>query len=145
LKEIFINRVENISKIVLVENGNVIEKYEEDNRKKRLEGKIYLGRVENVLQGMQAAFIDIGEDRNTFIHLKDILPKVNIVKNPDMVKVSSFEGDEDTTIIEVLVSNEDMGAVIGKGGMISKSLRTLVQASSNMHEGPKVKIDIDGF
>lgn len=82
--EIFINRVENISKIVLVENGNVIEKYEEDNRKKRLEGKIYLGRVENVLQGMQAAFIDIGEDRNTFIHLKDILPKVNIVKNPEV-------------------------------------------------------------
>ena len=84
MKEIFINRVENISKIVLVENGNVIEKYEEDNRKKRLEGKIYLGRVENVLQGMQAAFIDIGEDRNTFIHLKDILPKVNIVKNPEV-------------------------------------------------------------
>ncbi len=84
MKEIFINRVENISKIVLVENGNVIEKYEEDNRKKRLEGKIYLGKVENVLQGMQAAFIDIGEDRNTFIHLKDILPKVNVVKTPEV-------------------------------------------------------------
>ena len=41
MKEIFINRVGNISKIVLVENGNVIEKYEEDNKKnvqKRLEG-----------------------------------------------------------------------------------------------------------
>lgn len=84
MKEIFINKVENISKIVLVENGNVIEKYEEDNKKKRLEGKIYLGKVENVLQGMQAAFIDIGEDRNTFIHLKDILPKVNVVKNHDV-------------------------------------------------------------
>lgn len=84
MKEIFINRVENISKIVLVENGNVIEKYEEDNRKKRLEGKIYLGKVENVLQGMQAAFVDIGEERNTFIHLKDILPKVNVVKNPEV-------------------------------------------------------------
>lgn len=84
MKEIFINKVEGISKIVLVENGNVIEKYKEDNRKKRLEGKIYLGKVENVLQGMQAAFIDIGEDRNTFIHLKDILPKVNIVKNPEV-------------------------------------------------------------
>ena len=49
-----------------------------------MEGKIYLGVVENVLQGMQAAFIDIGEDKNTFIHLKDILPKVNIVKHPEM-------------------------------------------------------------
>ena len=41
-------------------------------------------RVQNVLQGMQAAFIDIGEDRNTFIHLKDILPKVDIVKNKNV-------------------------------------------------------------
>ncbi len=80
MKEIFINKKDNISRIVLVENGNLVEKYEEDDRKKRLEGKIYLGKVQNVLQGMQAAFIDIGEERNTFIHLKDILPKVDIVK-----------------------------------------------------------------
>ena len=84
MKEIFINKVENISKIVLIENGNVIEKYEEDDRKKRLEGKIYLGTVQNVLQGMQAAFINIGEAKNTFIHLKDILPKVNVVNNKEV-------------------------------------------------------------
>lgn len=84
MKEIFINRVEDISKIVLVENGNVIEKYEENQKKKRLESKIYLGIVQNVLQGMQAAFIDIGEERNTFIHLKDILPKVNVVKSHEI-------------------------------------------------------------
>ena len=33
--------------------------------------------MQNVLQGMQAAFIDIGEGRNTFISLKDLLPKVD--------------------------------------------------------------------
>lgn len=83
MKEIFINRVDNISKLVLVENGNLLEKYEEDYGKKRLEGKIYLGKVQNVLQGMQAAFIDIGEEKNTFIHLKDILPKINVVKHKE--------------------------------------------------------------
>ena len=40
--------------------------------------------MQNVLQGMHAAFIDIGEDKNTFIHLKDILPKVNVAKNPNV-------------------------------------------------------------
>lgn len=84
MKEIFIEKNENISKIVLIENGNVIEKYEDNDKKKRLEGKIYLGTVQNVLQGMQAAFIDIGEEKNTFIHLKDILPKVNVVKNKEV-------------------------------------------------------------
>lgn len=91
MKEIFINKVGNISKIVLVENGNVVEKYEEDVRRKRLEGRVYLGKVQNVLQGMQAAFIDIGEERNTFIHLKDILPKVNIVKNPEVKEETNIK------------------------------------------------------
>ena len=80
MKEIFISKNKDIAQIVLVENGNLIEKYEENEKIKRLEGKIYLGKVQNVLQGMQAAFVDIGEEKNTFIHLKDILPKIDIVK-----------------------------------------------------------------
>ena len=91
MKEIFINKTDSISRIVLVENGNVIEKYEENEKKKRLEGKIYLGRVQNVLQGMQAAFIDIGEEKNTFIHLKDILPKVNVVKNREVLEEKNIK------------------------------------------------------
>ena len=84
MKEIFIQTEKQISTIVLVENGNLIEKYEDDSTKKRLEGKIYIGIVENVLQGMQAAFVNIGEEKNTFIHLKDILPKINLAKNRDV-------------------------------------------------------------
>lgn len=80
MKEIYISKNNNIATIVLVENGNLIEKYEENDKIKRLEGKIYLGKVQNVLPGMQAAFVNIGEEKNTFIHLKDILPKVDIVK-----------------------------------------------------------------
>lgn len=38
------------------------------------------GKVENVLEGMEAAFIDIGLEKNTFIHAKDIMPKVDITK-----------------------------------------------------------------
>lgn len=81
MKEIYISQKNEFTQIVLVENGNLIEKYEENDKVKRLEGKIYLGQVQNVLQGMQAAFIDIGEEKNTFIHLKDILPKIDVVKN----------------------------------------------------------------
>ena len=82
MKEIIINVDEQHNKIVmLVENGKLIEKYHESNNIKRLEGNIYLGKVQNVLQGMQAAFIDIGEQKNTFIHLKDILPKLDSKTN----------------------------------------------------------------
>ena len=84
MKEIFINKKENSSEIALVENGILIEKYDDEDKTKILTGKIYLGKVENVLQGMQSAFIDIREEKNTFIHLKDLLPKVNVVKDIDL-------------------------------------------------------------
>ena len=84
MKEIIINEDKNETKtIMLVENGILIERYIENEETKRLEGNIYLGKIQNVLQGMQAAFVNIGENKNTFIHLKDILPKVD-VKNVDI-------------------------------------------------------------
>jgi ribonuclease G len=85
MKEIIINVDNNNNKIImLVENGNLLEKYEENSQIKRLEGNIYIGKIQNVLQGMQAAFVDIGEKKNTFIHIKDILPKVDTkVDDPD--------------------------------------------------------------
>ena len=78
MKEIIINRQHNERQILLIEDGNLVEKYNEDENTNRIEGNIYVGIVENVLQGMQSAFINIGLEKNTFIHLKDILPKVDI-------------------------------------------------------------------
>ena len=63
--------------VALVENGKLVEKYEELEHQRRLEGNIYIGKVENVLYGMQAAFVDIGEGKNTFIHIRDIIPKIS--------------------------------------------------------------------
>lgn len=78
MQEIIISQDKQKNKIVaLVENGKLVEKYEENEDIKRLEGNIYLGKVENVLIGMQAAFIDIGAEKNTFIHIKDIIPKAS--------------------------------------------------------------------
>ena len=78
MQELIINQDnENNKTVALVENGKLIEKYEERENQERLEGNIYLGKVENVLMGMQAAFVNIGTEKNTFIHIKDIIPKVS--------------------------------------------------------------------
>ena len=78
MKELVINKKNNEKQIMLLENGELTEKYKENNSINRIEGNIYIGRVENVLQGMQSAFVNIGQKKNTFIHLKDILPKVDV-------------------------------------------------------------------
>ena len=76
--EVFVTKRENSKYILLTENGILLEKYQESENNERLEGNIYLGKVQNVFQGMQAAFVNIGQDKNTFIHLKDILPQIDI-------------------------------------------------------------------
>lgn len=70
----------------------------------------------------------------------------NLVLNKDMVSVKEFETtEEDTILIQVMIDGEDMGRVIGKNGKIANAIRTLVQASSYLHENKKVRINIDSF
>ena len=93
MKEIMISKNNEGTTIALLEDGLLIEKYEDTENKNYLEEKIYLGIVKDILPGMQAAFIDIGEEKNTFIHLKDLLPKIDITKNKEK---------NDKTISEVI-------------------------------------------
>ena len=73
--ELLIKRVEEERKIALVEDGKIVEYYEETEEENRNEGNIYLGTVKDIVKGMQAAFVDIGLEKNSLIHLKDILEK----------------------------------------------------------------------
>ncbi|MCR5214907.1 MAG: KH domain-containing protein [Eubacterium sp.] len=64
----------------------------------------------------------------------------SLVDNPDKVVVTeTVEGD--TTLLELTVAPEDMGKVIGKGGRIAKSIRTVVKAASSKGD-KKVIVDI---
>ena len=78
MTEIFIQKNnEEERKIALVENGILLEYYEEEDKETRKEGNIYIGIVKDIVEGMQSAFVDIGTEKNSFIHLKDVLKKVD--------------------------------------------------------------------
>ena len=68
----------------------------------------------------------------------------NLVSDPDSISVKQID-DEDLITIEVLVSTDDMGKVIGRKGVIASSIRTIVQASSKLNNERRVKINIDSF
>lgn len=69
-----------------------------------------------------------------------------IVSDSESVSVKEFESTEDNTIqIEVVVSKEDLGKVIGKNGRTINSIRTLVQASASLNGGRRVKINVDSY
>ena len=60
MKKIIINNDNEKSTIIVLEDGKIIEQYQEFFDNKTIEGNIYIGKVVSVLPGMQAAFVDIG-------------------------------------------------------------------------------------
>ena len=62
--------------VAVMENRRLVELYIDRADEERLTGNIYKGVVENVLPGMQAAFVDIGLHKNSFLYIREVLPKM---------------------------------------------------------------------
>ena len=78
------------------------------------------------------------------VELTEFLVK-SLVKDAESVSVKQFDTEDDTILIQVLVDESVIGAVIGKGGKIANAIRTIVQASSYKSDNKRVKINIDSF
>ena len=68
---IFISSKDGINRIGLVEEGRLVEYYMEEKDSEKIVGNIYRARVENVLRGMNAAFVNIGVGKNAYLYVKD--------------------------------------------------------------------------
>lgn len=118
--EILISRDKEERKMALLENGKLIEYYIEEEKSIRKEGNIYIGIVKDIIKGMQAAFVDIGTEKNSFIHLKDVLDKVDESK-------------------ENLNTKIDISSVIKVG----QKLLVQVKKDSNLQKGARVSTHIN--
>ncbi len=86
LKEIVADINPYQTRVALMEDWIPCEIYVERRGKERLVGNIYKGRVQNVLPGMQAAFVDIGLERNAFLYAGDIDTDVQYYELSDGAK-----------------------------------------------------------
>ena len=60
------------SKIAILEGATLVEYYTAEAKSKSLVGNIYLGKVKNILPGMEAAFVSIGEEKNGVLYVADV-------------------------------------------------------------------------
>jgi ribonuclease G len=74
MKEILINSTSLEVRAAIVEEGELVEFMVERSSTRRLVGDVYLGRVNAILPGIQAAFVDIGYDKAGFLHASDLVP-----------------------------------------------------------------------
>ena len=76
-KKIIVNCDNRATRVAVLENGKLVELYIERPLQHRVVGNLYKGIVANVLPGMQAAFVDIGLERNAFLYVDDIFTEFN--------------------------------------------------------------------
>jgi ribonuclease G len=74
-EKVLVNVTPNETRVAWVENGVLQEVWVERANKRGLVGNIYFGKVDRVLPGMQAAFVNIGLERAAFLHVSDICHK----------------------------------------------------------------------
>ena len=82
---------------------------------------------------------------NNLVELTKVIVE-GLISSSDSVSVKEFESDEDNTIlIEVMVSSDDMAKVLGHGGKTINAIRTIVQAASYNEGNKLVKINVDSY
>jgi len=116
LREILVNVREEETRVGLMEDKVVVEIYIERSLNQRLVGNIYKGKVENVLPGMQAAFVDIGLEKNAFLFVEDVLPPRSTFDEDSTAGVT-------TNIMDVLKEGQEVLVQIAKEPIGSKGAR----------------------
>lgn len=71
-KEIVVNAEKAQTRIAILENGDLVELYIENPENVRTIGDIYLGKVRKIMPSIQAAFVDIGQKQDAFLHFSDL-------------------------------------------------------------------------
>ena len=92
-KEIYINESMGETRIAILEDDRLVEVYVEKHDQQRMVGNIYKGIVENVIPGMQAAFVDVGYSINAFLPFSEIQ---NSSFLPDVLLESDSSDSNDT-------------------------------------------------
>ncbi len=86
-KQMLISSSNGVSKVAILEGPTLVQYYSSENTGKSKVGNIYLGKVKNVLPGMEAAFVSFGEDKNGVLYVADIEGSNRNSKIENLLKV----------------------------------------------------------
>ncbi len=144
-KEIIINVTERETRVALLEDGTIVEVFIERGDLVDITGNIYKGRVQRVLPGIQAAFIDIGLSQAAFIYVDDVIRNGFRDVERELVGSSSEEdtiddfmdslrsSERECPIEELLVEGQEILVHVAKAPMGTKGPRVTSYVSLPGH------------
>jgi ribonuclease G len=133
-REILINATQRETRVAILEDDQLVELLVDRPEARRMVGDIYLGKVEAVQPGLQAAFVDIGTEKSAFLHASDLV----FDEEPDDEE-SDEESDEDVRsrngrskappIQDVLKRGQQLIVQVSKEPISTKGPRVTAQVS----------------
>lgn len=103
-KQVLINVEATDVRVAVQEDGTLVELFVEDNKSRSRVGNIYKGRVEGIVPGLKAVFVNIGAEKNAFLHFSDVLPEFDLPhrgrpererRSPARIAADAADEDED--------------------------------------------------
>lgn len=115
VKELIINSAPNGVTIALLQDKQLVELHAEHVNNNYAVGDIYLGRIKKIMPGLNAAFVDVGYEKDAFLHYLDLGPQVqSLIKLTKIVKNGSYK--------DKLLNSFRLEEDINKSGKISEVL-----------------------
>jgi ribonuclease G len=141
IKELIIDSSPNGATIALLQDKQLVELHKEQITNNYTVGDIYLGRIKKIMPSLNAAFVDVGYEKDAFVHDLDLGPQVqSLLKLTKQVRSGGYQSK--------LLDNFKPEADINKGGKISdvlsKSLLVPVQIAKEpiSTKGPRLSSDL---
>jgi len=126
VKQLVINVIAPETRVALLEDDTVVELFVERERHLEVSGNIYKARVQRVMPGMQAAFVDIGMPQAAFMHVDDVAVGLNGYggsENHTAVENEVYPGKPVRPIEELITENQELMVQIVKSPIGTKGAR----------------------
>ena len=136
VKELIINSTPSGVNIALLQDKQLVELNKEQINNNYAVGDIYMGRIKKIMPGLNAAFVDVGYEKDAFLHYLDLGPQVqSLLKLSKVVRSNSFKDhlldhfqketdiDKSGKISDVLVKNQLIPVQIAKEPISTKGPR----------------------
>jgi len=140
-KELIIDSNGSEVKIALLEDNALVELHEEKHKNEFGVGDIFLGKVKKIMPGLNAAFVDVGHEKDAFLHYLDLGPQIRSLNKYTKL---AMQGKAHLTMFETFRNEKD----IEKTGKITQVLTNgqpiLVQIAKEpiSTKGPRITSEI---
>ena len=141
-KELIINAAPTGVEIALLEDKKLVELHQESHDASFTVGDLYLGKVKKLVPGMNAAFVDVGFEKDGFLHYTDLSPYVRSIlkftntsineKNEGILDFSKFQNED-----EIIKTGKIAEVLNGKPNILVQILKEPIAA-----KGPRLSCEI---